>query len=85
MLLNVGFDNAVVIDRIVSIVAVNSTPVKKMIDEAKKNGYLIDATHGKKIRSVIITDSNHYVLSSLQTETLMARFSGKEKNQEKKQ
>jgi regulator of extracellular matrix RemA (YlzA/DUF370 family) len=85
MLLNVGFDNAVVIDRIVSIIAVNSTPVKKMIDEAKKNGYLIDATHGKKIRSVIITDSNHYILSSLQTETLIARFSGKEKNQDKKQ
>ena len=79
MLLNVGFDNAVMIKRVVSIVSVNSTPVKRMIDEARKAGMLIDATRGKKIKSVVITDSNHYLLSALQTETLVSRCGGKEK------
>ena len=83
-LLNVGFDNAVQISRIVSIVSVNSTPVKRMIDEARKAGMLIDATRGKKIKSVVITDSNHYVLSALQTETLVGRCGGKEKGSDKK-
>jgi len=83
-LLNVGFDNAVMADRIVSIVSVNSTPVKRMIDAARKSGMLIDATHGKKIKAVVITDSNHYILSALQTETLMGRSFVKEKPQEKK-
>jgi extracellular matrix regulatory protein A len=82
-LLNVGFENAVAADRIVSIVAVNSTPVKRMIDAAKKSGMLIDATHGKKIKSVIITDSNHYILSALQADTLSGRPLIREKSQEK--
>lgn len=82
-LLNVGFENAVVSERIISIVAVNSTPVKRMIDAARKNNMLIDATHGKKIKSVVIMDSNHYVLSALQAETLAGRSMLREKPQEK--
>ncbi|HDT14905.1 MAG TPA: DUF370 domain-containing protein [Firmicutes bacterium] len=85
LVLNVGFDNGVMIERIVGIIAVNSTPVKRAIDAAKKNGMLIDATHGKKIKSVIIMDSNHCVLSALQAETLINRCQPlKEKMQEKK-
>jgi len=83
-LLNVGFDNAVVISRIVSIVSVNSTPVKRMIEESRKNAMLIDATHGKKIKAVIVTDSNHCILSALQPETLINRCSAKEKGTDKK-
>ena len=81
--LNVGFDNGVMISRVVAIIAVNSTPVKRMIDEAKKNGFLIDATHGKKIKAVVITDSNHCILSALQTDTLINR-AVKEKSRDKK-
>ncbi|HDQ26680.1 MAG TPA: DUF370 domain-containing protein [bacterium] len=84
MLLNVGFDNAVVAERIVAVVAVNSTPVRRMIDESRKAGTLIDATHGKKIRSVVVTDSSHCVLSALQAETLTGRLSGAHKQAERK-
>lgn len=76
MLLNVGFDNAVASLRVVAIVSVNSTPVKRMIDEASKRGFLIDATHGKKVKSCVITDSGHCVISAIQAETLMSRFEG---------
>ena len=84
MLLNVGFDNAVVTARIVAIVDVNSTPVRRMIEEARKNFFLVDATHGKKIRSVVVMDSNHCVLSALQTETLMGRLASKDRPADKK-
>ena len=84
MLLNVGFDNAVVQERVVAVIDVNSTPVKRMIEEARKSGFLIDATHGKKIRAVIVTDSNHCVISAIQAETLIARFGSNEKLQDKK-
>lgn len=84
MLLNVGFDNAVVQERIVAVIDVNSTPVKRMIEEARKSGFLIDATHGKKIRAVIVTDSNHCVISAIQSETLLNRFGSNEKQQDKK-
>ncbi len=83
-MLNVGFDNAVMQDRIVAIIDVNSTPVKRMMEAASKNGMLVDATHGKKIRSVIVTDSNHCVLSAIQPETLIARCFPREKAADKK-
>ena len=83
-LLNVGFDNAVIKSRIVSIISISSTPVKRMTDEARKAGMLIDATRGKKIKSVVITDSNHYVLSALGTETLISRCANKERGADKK-
>jgi len=84
MFLNVGFDNAVVIDRIVAIIDVNSTPVKRMMEAAGKSGMLVDATHGKKIRTVIVMDSNHCVVSAIQPETLMARCGSMDKMAEKK-
>ena len=73
-LLHVGFGNTVVADRVVAIVAPNSSPIKRMKDEARQDKRLIDATHGRKTRSVIITDSNHVVLSAIQAETVSQRF-----------
>ncbi len=84
MLLNVGFDNAVVIDRIIAIIDVSSTPVKRMIEDARKNFLLVDATHGKKIKSVVVMDSNHCVLSAILPETLILRCGNRDKQPDKK-
>ena len=73
-LLNIGFGSTVVADRVVAIVAPNSAPMKRLKDEAKKDQRLIDATHGRRTRSIIIMDSNHVVLSAIQAETVSQRF-----------
>ncbi|MBU4209697.1 MAG: DUF370 domain-containing protein, partial [Proteobacteria bacterium] len=69
-LLNIGFGSTVVADRIVAIVQPNSAPMKRLRDEAKDNKRLVDATHGRKTRAMIIMDSNHVVLSAIQAETM---------------
>ena len=74
-LLNIGFGSTVVADRVVAIVSPNSAPMKRLKDEAKDERRLIDATHGRRTRSIIITDSNHIVLSAIQAETVSQRFS----------
>jgi regulator of extracellular matrix RemA (YlzA/DUF370 family) len=74
LLLNIGFGNTVVADRVVSIVAPNSSPMKRLKDEAKNDKRLIDATHGRRTRSIIVMDSNHIVLSAIQAETISQRF-----------
>jgi len=74
-LLNIGFNNGVVASRIVAIVNPNSSPMKRLREEARQNGKLIDATQGRKTRSIIITDSSHIILSGIQAETISARFS----------
>jgi regulator of extracellular matrix RemA (YlzA/DUF370 family) len=73
-LLNIGFGNSVVLERIISIVSPDSAPVKRMIQDARDRGILIDATYGRKTRAVIVTDSGHIVLSGLQTETITGRI-----------
>ncbi len=73
-LLNIGFGNSVVADRIVAIVAPNSAPMKRLKDEAKEEKHLLDATHGRRTRSIIILDSNHVVLSAIQAETISQRY-----------
>lgn len=73
-LLNVGFGNTVVADRVVVIVSPNSAPMKRLKDEARESHRLVDATHGRRTRSVIIMDSNHIVLSAIQAETISQRF-----------
>ena len=73
-LLNIGFGSTVVADRIVSIVQPNSAPMKRLRDEAKDNKHLVDATHGRKTRAMIIMDSNHVVLSAIQAETISQRY-----------
>jgi len=73
-LLNIGFGNFVVADRIIAIVNPNSAPMKRLKEEAKETKRLIDATQGRKTRSIIITDSNHVILSAIQAETIAQRF-----------
>ncbi len=73
-LVNVGFGNMVSSDKLVAIVGHQSAPVKRMIQEARDSGYLIDATYGRKTRAVIIMDSGHIVLSAIQPETVSSRF-----------
>jgi regulator of extracellular matrix RemA (YlzA/DUF370 family) len=73
-LLNIGFGNFVVANRIIAIVNPNSAPMKRLKEEAKEAKHLIDATQGRKTRSIIITDSNHVILSAIQAETVAQRL-----------
>jgi regulator of extracellular matrix RemA (YlzA/DUF370 family) len=74
LLLNIGFGSTVVVDRVVAIVSPNSAPMKRLRDEARSDKRLIDATHGRRTRSIIVLDSNHIVLSAIQAETVSQRF-----------
>ncbi|MBW2239108.1 MAG: DUF370 domain-containing protein [Deltaproteobacteria bacterium] len=73
-LLNIGFGNTVVAERVVAIVSPNSAPMKRLKDEARDEKRLVDVTHGRKTRSIIIMDSNHIVLSAIQAETISQRY-----------
>ena len=73
-LINIGFGNIVSANRIVSIVSPESAPIKRIIQEARDRGSLIDATYGRRTRAVIITDSDHVVLSAVQPETVANRL-----------
>ena len=73
-MINVGFGNSIVASRIVAVVNPHSSPMKKLKDEAKRNNHLLDVTEGRRTRSIIILDSNHVVLSSVQPETITQRF-----------
>lgn len=73
-LINIGFGNIVSANRIIAIVSPESAPIKRIISEARDKGQLIDATYGRRTRAVIITDSNHVVLSAIQPETVAHRF-----------
>ncbi len=72
--MNIGFGNMIVADRVVAIVNPESAPIKRLKEQAKDDGKLIDATYGRKTRSIIITDSNHIILSAIQPETIALRF-----------
>ena len=72
--LNVGFDNAVAVERIIAIVSADPSPIKRLREAANRHQKLIDATNGRRTRTVIITDSDHVVLSSLQPETITERL-----------
>ena len=72
--LNVGFDNAVMAARVVAVVDADPLPVKRLREAAERHGKLIDATNGRRTRTVIVTDSDHVVLSSIQPETIVQRL-----------
>ncbi len=74
ILINIGFGNVVASSRVVAIVTPGSAPIKRIREEAKIAGKLVDASQGRRTRSIIITDSNHIVLSALQAETITQRF-----------
>ncbi len=73
-LINIGFGNMVNAERVISVVSPDSAPIKRIIREAEDKGNLINATYGRRTRAVIVTDSDHIVLSALQTETVAARL-----------
>ena len=73
-MINVGFGNSIVAGRIVAVVNPHSSPMKKLKDEARRSNRLLDVTEGRRTRSIIILDSNHVVLSSVQPETITQRF-----------
>ncbi|MCI8475351.1 MAG: DUF370 domain-containing protein [Oscillospiraceae bacterium] len=77
-LVNIGFGNMISAQRLISVIGPDSAPVKRMIQEAREAGSLIDATYGRRTRAVLVMDSGHIVLSALQPETLSARLGGKE-------
>jgi extracellular matrix regulatory protein A len=73
-LINIGFGNIVAAGRIIAIVSPESAPIKRIISEARDRGRLVDATYGRRTRAVIITDSDHVILSAIQPETVANRF-----------
>ena len=73
-LLNIGFGGSVAAERVVAIISPNSAPMKRLKDEAKEEKRLVDATHGRKTRSIIIMDSKHVILSAIQTDTISNRY-----------
>ncbi|MEA2061312.1 MAG: DUF370 domain-containing protein [Thermodesulfobacteriota bacterium] len=79
VLLNIGFGNTVVADRVVTVLTPNSSPMKRLKDDARDEKRLVDATHGRKTRAIIVTDSNHVILSAIQAETISQRYSALKK------
>lgn len=73
-LVNIGFGNMVSVSRIIAIISPESAPIKRIIQDAKESGGLIDATHGRRTRAVIITDSNQIILTYLQPETVASKI-----------
>lgn len=75
-LINIGYGNMVSASRVVAIVSPESAPIKRIIQDARDNGCLVDATYGRRTRAVIITDSGHIILSAIQPETVSNRIIG---------
>lgn len=75
-LVNIGFGNVVAAHRLVAIVSPESAPIKRIVQDARERGTLIDATAGRRTRAVLVTDSEHVILSAVQPETVSARFAG---------
>ena len=76
LLVNIGYGNMVMAQKVVAVLSPESAPMRRFKEEAKERRMLIDATQGRKTRAIIITDSDHVILSAVQVETLMQRFSG---------
>ncbi|MCD7742606.1 MAG: DUF370 domain-containing protein [Ruminococcus sp.] len=77
-LLNIGFGNLVSADRLIAIVSPDAAPIKRLIQEARDRGTLIDASCGRKTKSVLVMDSDHVVLSSISTDTVSSRLNNRE-------
>ena len=76
--INIGFGNMVSAQRIVAIASPDSAPIKRLVQDAKEDGRVIDASCGRRTRSVIVTDSEHIILSAIQTETITNRLTSDE-------
>ncbi len=73
-LLNVGYGNVVAADRVVAVVSPDSAPMKRLKDDARERGKLVDATQGRRTRSILVTDTDHVILSALSAETIAERL-----------
>ncbi|MCD8047183.1 MAG: DUF370 domain-containing protein [Clostridiales bacterium] len=82
LLLNIGYGNMVAGDRIIAIVSPDSAPIKRIVQEARERGVLIDASYGRKTRSVLIADTGHVILSALTPEVIAIRVEGRENGKE---
>jgi extracellular matrix regulatory protein A len=80
---DLGFGNSVAAEKVVALLSPNSSPVKRIKDEAKEEKRLIDVTHGRKTRAVIVMESNHVILSAIHVETLSNRFESLKKRKKK--
>lgn len=76
-LINIGFGNMVSASRIIAIVSPESAPIKRIVQDVRDRGQLIDATYGRRTRAVVIMDSGHVILSAIQPETVAGRMSGR--------
>lgn len=81
-MINIGFGNFIAADRIIAIVSPESAPIKRIVQEGRDKGNLIDATYGRRTRAVVIMNSGHIILSSVQPETVAHRLTGKASEQE---
>ena len=81
-LINIGFGNMVSASRLVAIVSPDSAPIKRIVQEARDRGVVIDATYGRRTRAVLITDSDHVILSAIQPETIAGRMDAREEDDE---
>ena len=77
-LINIGFGNMLAAERIVAVVSPDSAPVKRLVQEARDAHRIVDATQGRRTRAVVVTDSDHVVLSAIQPETVAGRVSGRD-------
>ena len=77
-LVNIGFGNLVSVGRLIAVVSPDSAPIKRLIQESRDRGMLIDATYGRKTAAVLVMDSDHVVLSAIQPETVASRAGGRE-------
>jgi len=78
--INIGFGNMVAANRVVTLVSPDSAPIKRLITDAREDGRVIDVSCGRRTRSVIITDSDHVILSAIQTETISNRLNDRGEN-----
>ena len=81
-LINIGFGSMLAAGRILAVVAPDSAPIKRVVQEARERGMLIDASYGHKTQSVILMDTDHVILSALSPETISARWTGKQEKEE---
>lgn len=79
-IINIGFGNIVNAAHVVAVISPESAPVKRLVQESRERGKLIDATYGRRTRAVIVTDSDHVITSSVQPETIAHRFDDGEEN-----
>ena len=81
-LLNIGYGNMVSADRLIAVISPDSAPIKRIVQESRERGALIDATYGRRTKAVLITDTDHVILSALPPETISGRLEGKDLSKE---